>query len=85
MGALSPWHLAILAVLVIALFGAKRLPETARGLGQSLKILKTELRGDAPAADASAAALPADTAPAQHTTTPGHATDSAPAAPPAQH
>jgi sec-independent protein translocase protein TatA len=39
MGALKPWHIAVLVVLLILLFGAKRLPDAARGLGRSLRIL----------------------------------------------
>jgi sec-independent protein translocase protein TatA len=42
--ALEPWHLLILAVVFIALFGAKRLPDSARSLGESLHILKKSLR-----------------------------------------
>jgi sec-independent protein translocase protein TatA len=42
--ALGPWHLAIIAVLVIVLFGAKRLPDAARSLGKSLRIFKSEVR-----------------------------------------
>ncbi|GAA5181061.1 hypothetical protein GCM10023322_14810 [Rugosimonospora acidiphila] len=45
MGALKPWHIAILAVLLILLFGAKRLPDAARGLGRSMRILKAETKG----------------------------------------
>ncbi len=44
MGSLSPWHWAILAVVVILLFGAKRLPDAARSLGKSLRIFKSEVR-----------------------------------------
>jgi sec-independent protein translocase protein TatA len=45
---LEPWHLLILAVVFIALFGAKRLPDSARSLGESLHIFKKTLReGDA--------------------------------------
>lgn len=44
MGSLSPWHWAILAVAVIILFGAKRLPDAARSLGKSLRIFKAEVR-----------------------------------------
>lgn len=44
MNALGPSHLAILAVAVIILFGAKRLPDAARSLGKSLRIFKTEVR-----------------------------------------
>ncbi|MFD4629432.1 Sec-independent protein translocase subunit TatA [Streptomyces sp. NPDC058284] len=42
--ALEPWHLLIVAIVVIALFGSKRLPDTARSLGKSLRILKSETR-----------------------------------------
>ncbi|WP_034271841.1 Sec-independent protein translocase subunit TatA [Haloechinothrix halophila] len=45
MGSLSPWHLAILLAVMILLFGAKKLPDAARGLGRSLKILKAETKG----------------------------------------
>lgn len=44
MGSLSPWHLLILVGVLVLLFGAKKLPDTARGLGRSLKILKAETR-----------------------------------------
>lgn len=44
MGSLSPWHWAILAVVVIVLFGAKKLPDAARSLGKSMRIFKSELR-----------------------------------------
>jgi sec-independent protein translocase protein TatA len=45
MGALRPWHIAILVVVLILLFGAKRLPDAARGLGRSMRILKAETKG----------------------------------------
>ena len=44
MGSLQPWHWLILAVVVIVLFGAKRLPDAARSLGKSLRIFKSEVR-----------------------------------------
>ncbi len=44
MGAMSPWHWAILAIVVIVLFGAKRLPDAARSLGKSMRIFKAEVR-----------------------------------------
>ncbi|MGV9868790.1 Sec-independent protein translocase subunit TatA [Rhodococcus koreensis] len=43
MGAMSPSHWAIIAVVLIVLFGAHRLPDAARGLGRSVRILKTEV------------------------------------------
>src|SRR5262245_37326718 len=44
MGAVRPWHIAILVVVLILLFGAKRLPDAARGLGRSLRIIKAETK-----------------------------------------
>ena len=44
MGSLSPWHWAILAVVVVLLFGAKKLPDAARSLGKSMRIFKSEMR-----------------------------------------
>jgi len=43
-GSLSPWHWAILAVVIVVLFGAKRLPDAARSLGKSLRIFKAEVK-----------------------------------------
>jgi sec-independent protein translocase protein TatA len=48
MGELSPWHWAIVIVIFVVLFGAKRLPDAARSLGRSARILKAELHGDSP-------------------------------------
>lgn len=36
-------EIIIIAVVVLLLFGAKRLPDTARGLGKSLRIFKSEV------------------------------------------
>lgn len=44
MGGLKPWHIAVLVVVLILLFGAKRLPDAARSLGRSLRIIKAETR-----------------------------------------
>ncbi|MDQ0752171.1 sec-independent protein translocase protein TatA [Streptomyces africanus] len=41
---LEPWHLLIVAIVVIVLFGSKKLPDTARSLGRSMRILKSEAR-----------------------------------------
>ena len=45
MGAVRPWHIIVLVVVLILLFGAKRLPDAARSLGRSLRIIKAETRG----------------------------------------
>ncbi|MFC8858010.1 Sec-independent protein translocase subunit TatA [Streptomyces sp. NPDC057144] len=60
---LEPWHLLIVAIVTIALFGSKKLPETARALGKSMRILKSEakaMKGDeaAPSAAAGDASTP---------------------------
>jgi sec-independent protein translocase protein TatA len=39
----SPWKILIIAVVVLVLFGSKKLPGAARSLGQSMRILKTEI------------------------------------------
>jgi sec-independent protein translocase protein TatA len=53
MGELSPWHWAVVIIVLVVLFGARRLPDAARNLGRSARILKTELRAnDEPPPDA---------------------------------
>jgi sec-independent protein translocase protein TatA len=43
MGGLKPVHLLILVVVVLILFGFKKLPDVARSLGRSVRILKSEV------------------------------------------
>ena len=43
MGALSPMHWLIIVGVLVLLFGAKRLPDAARSIGRSSRILKAEL------------------------------------------
>ena len=45
MGAFQPWHLIVLAVVVVALFGYNKLPDVTRSVGRSLRIFKTEMKG----------------------------------------
>ncbi|MGW5370614.1 Sec-independent protein translocase subunit TatA [Streptomyces sp. NPDC004009] len=42
--ALEPWHLLILVAVVVLIFGSKKLPDTARALGKSMRILKSETK-----------------------------------------
>ena len=42
----EPSHILILLIVVVVLFGAKRLPDSARSLGQSLRIFKSEMKND---------------------------------------
>jgi sec-independent protein translocase protein TatA len=45
LGELSPWHLLILAAVILVLFGAKKLPDSARSLGRAMRIFKAETKG----------------------------------------
>ena len=38
------WHILIIIVIAILLFGAPKLPGLARSVGQSLRIFKSEVR-----------------------------------------
>jgi sec-independent protein translocase protein TatA len=43
MGALRPVHILILVLVVLILFGWKKLPDAARSLGRSMRIFKSEV------------------------------------------
>ncbi|MBS1272082.1 MAG: Sec-independent protein translocase protein TatA [Candidatus Marinimicrobia bacterium] len=44
MGALGPTELIIILAIILLLFGAKKLPELARGLGRGVKEFKDASR-----------------------------------------
>jgi len=48
----QPWHLIILGVLVVLLFGGKKLPELGKGLGEGLRGFKEGMKGIGDDADA---------------------------------
>jgi sec-independent protein translocase protein TatA len=60
----SPWKILIIAVVLIVLFGSRKLPHAARSLGQSMRILKKEVQGlhegsaDEPSSSADTAGAP---------------------------
>ncbi|WP_324653577.1 Sec-independent protein translocase subunit TatA [Georgenia sp. H159] len=56
---MRPTHILVLLIVLIILFGAKRLPDVARSVGQSLKVFKKEV------AELQEDLSPAATAPAQ--------------------
>jgi sec-independent protein translocase protein TatA len=76
LGEFGPWHIAIVALVFVLLFGARKLPDAARGIGQSLRIFKAEMKAGVngepapaetpapPAPAAQAAPAPADAPPA---------------------
>jgi sec-independent protein translocase protein TatA len=39
------WELVLILLVVLVVFGSKRLPDSARSLGRSLRILKAETKG----------------------------------------
>lgn len=45
MGAMSPTHWLIVLGVLVLLFGAKKLPELARSVGQSTRLFRGEMRG----------------------------------------
>jgi sec-independent protein translocase protein TatA len=55
---LQPWHIVIVVVLLLVLFGAKRLPEMGKGLGEGWKGFKEGLSGNADTAAKTDAAAP---------------------------
>jgi sec-independent protein translocase protein TatA len=44
-GAFKPWHIILVVAVLVLLFGAKKLPDAARSLGRSMRILKAETKG----------------------------------------
>ncbi|HEY4991488.1 MAG TPA: Sec-independent protein translocase subunit TatA [Nakamurella sp.] len=47
----GPWKILIVALVIIVLFGSKKLPSAARSLGQSMRILKKEVQELSPDSD----------------------------------
>jgi len=45
-GWIGPWELAILLVVVLLVFGPKRLPEMGRSLGKGMREFKDSISGD---------------------------------------
>lgn len=41
---LGPWEIGIIVLLIIVLFGAKKLPDAARSIGRSMRIFKSEVK-----------------------------------------
>ena len=47
MGAMGPWQIALIIVVVLLLFGGKKIPELMRGLGRGMKEFKDASKEDA--------------------------------------
>ena len=55
-GPIGAWEIVLILLIVVFLFGARRIPEIARGLGEGIRGFRTSLRGpdtdgDKPAPD----------------------------------
>jgi sec-independent protein translocase protein TatA len=44
LGDLGGWHLLIILAVVLLLFGATKLPALSRGIGQSIRIFRSEMK-----------------------------------------
>ncbi len=49
----SPMHLLIIAIVILVLFGGRKIPEVMKGLGQGVREFKEGMRGDQPPAQTS--------------------------------
>jgi sec-independent protein translocase protein TatA len=66
----TPWHIILLLVIALLLFGGKRLPEMGKALGHGMREFKDAVTGNSPPADDPTPELP----PAEPTATPTTAT-----------
>lgn len=67
-GLFDGWHFVIIILLVVVVFGWKRLPDAARSLGRSARILKSEIgemKDDDKKSPAAGTTVPGETVPPQ--------------------
>ncbi len=48
MGWPGPWELIIILIIVVMIFGAKRIPEIMGGVGKGIKTFKKSMESDEP-------------------------------------
>jgi sec-independent protein translocase protein TatA len=69
----TPWHIVLLLVIALLLFGGKRLPEIGKALGSGMREFKDAVTGNSPPAAEPPAELPpaepTATTPVEHETT----------------
>lgn len=46
LGFVGPWQIALIVVLILLLFGGKKIPEMMRGLGRGMKEFKDASKED---------------------------------------
>ena len=42
----APWHIILIVLAILLLFGGKKIPELMKGLGQGIKEFKDASKGD---------------------------------------
>lgn len=52
MGMIGPWQIVLIVLLVVILFGGKKIPELMRGMGRGMKEFKDAVNKDYTAEDA---------------------------------
>lgn len=45
---LGPWELVLILLIVLLIFGGRKIPEIAKGLGEGIRNFKDSFRGDKP-------------------------------------
>jgi sec-independent protein translocase protein TatA len=63
----QPWHIVVVAIVALLLFGTKRLPEMGKGLGEALRGFKEGIKGvsepPAPSTQQNTASAPTSSTP----------------------
>jgi sec-independent protein translocase protein TatA len=49
LGVIGPWQIGLIIVVVLLLFGGKKIPELMKGLGSGIKEFKNAAKDDQPA------------------------------------
>jgi sec-independent protein translocase protein TatA len=62
MGAIEPWHLVVVLVVVLLIFGPKRLPEVGKSLGETIREFRKATTGEHKDSVSEATASPAASA-----------------------
>lgn len=66
----TPWHIVLLLLIALLLFGGKRLPEMGRSLGHGMREFKDAITGNSPEPPAEQPELPPAEPTVTHTAAP---------------